>query len=38
MAKDHLEGSLKVAQEEVARFNEQYEDNVMQWKKERSDL
>ena len=37
-AKDHLEASLRLVQEEAQQFNEQYEEKVMQWKKERSDL
>lgn len=36
--KEHLEASLRVAQEEMSKFNEQYEQDVCRWKKERFDL
>ena len=35
MAKDHLEESLRVAQEEVNRFNGRYVQEMTEWQKER---
>ena len=37
-AKEHMEASLRIAQEEVKKLNQQYEDDIGGWKKERSDL
>lgn len=31
-AKEHLEASLKIAQDEVKKFNQQYEEDVQNWK------
>lgn len=36
--RDHLEASLKIAQEEANSFGQQYEESAAMWKKERTDL
>ena len=34
-AKEHLEASMRVMQEDIQRLNGEYEENVYIWKKER---
>ena len=38
VAKEHLEQSLRVAQEEVQRFNERYGGEFQGWRKERAEM
>eukprot|EP00347_Sterkiella_histriomuscorum_P013840 403363164 len=37
-AKDHLETSVRVSQEELQRVHAEYEESVYRWKQERNDL
>lgn len=37
-AKDHLEASMRVMQEDIQRISQEYEENIFRWKRERQDL
>ena len=38
MVKEHLEASLRVAQENIDKINSDYNEDIGGWKKERYDL
>ena len=37
-AKEHLEASMRVMQEDIQRLSGEYEESLFRWKRERQDL